>query len=181
MADAPAPAQSWPAYARQIIESAVRGTDTTLVPAPALDDPSLAGVFVTLKKSGRLRGCIGTLDDSLPPAEAIRDAAEGAALRDARFPPVGVDELRAISIEVSILAKPRPMGSLDNLQLGTHGIIVQKGNQRGLFLPQVATEHRLDKPTFLSRCCSEKAGLPPDAWRNPDTEVLIFTADVYRE
>ncbi len=181
MADAPAPAQSWPAFARQVIESAVRGTGTTLVPTPALDAPSFAGVFVTLKKSGRLRGCIGTLDDSLAPADAIRDAAEGAALRDARFSPVAADELRAISVEVSILANPRPMGSLDNLQLGTHGIIVQKGAQRGIFLPQVAVEHHFDKPTFLSRCCSEKAGLPPDAWRNPDTEVLIFTADVYSE
>ena len=73
------------------------------------------------------------------------------------------------------------MGSLDDLEIGRHGIIVQRGANRGLFLPQVATEHCFDKETFLNRCCTEKAGLPPGAWREPDTEVLLFTAKVLRE
>lgn len=173
--------QTWPGFARGVIEQVVRGGDAGRPPAPLESAASFGGVFVTLKKLGRLRGCIGTLDSSRPLAEAVRDAALAAALRDSRFPPVTPAELPDLAIEVSILSAPWPMRSLDDLQVGVHGIIVRKGLQRGLFLPQVAVEHRLDKQTFLSRCCSEKAGLPPNAWQNPDTEVLLFTADVFRE
>jgi AmmeMemoRadiSam system protein A len=181
MPDPVAPDQSWPSFARQVIEHAVRGGDAAGVVAPETEPRPFGGVFVTLKKLSRLRGCIGTLDSSPPLADAVKDAALAAALRDSRFPPVTPAELPELSVEVSILSEPRPMGTLDDLQLGTHGVMVRKGIQRGLFLPQVAVEHRLDKATFLSRCCNEKAGLPPDAWQDPDTEVLIFTADVYRE
>jgi uncharacterized protein (TIGR00296 family) len=94
---------------------------------------------------------------------------------------VALAELPDVSVEVSILSEPWPMRSADELRLGTHGIIVRRGIQRGLFLPQVATEHGLDKNTFLSRCCAEKAGLAPDAWKASDTEVLLFTADIFSE
>jgi AmmeMemoRadiSam system protein A len=124
---------------------------------------------------------MGTLDPSQPLADAVRHAAETAALHDPRFPPVTSAELPDLSVEVSILSAFWPMRSIDELQVGTHGILVRRGVQRGLFLPQVATEHHLDKETFLSRCCAEKAGLPPDAWRNPDTEVLLFTADIFQD
>ena len=73
------------------------------------------------------------------------------------------------------------MANIDELECGRHGIIVRQGMLRGLFLPQVATEHHLDKETFLLRCCSEKAGLPANAWRDPKTEVLLFTADIFHE
>ena len=172
---------TWPSFARQVVDCAVRNQDVTRAQPPAFGASSFGGVFVTLKKLGRLRGCMGTLDDSMPVADAIRHAAQTAALGDPRFPPVAPGELPDLTIEVSILSKPWPMRTIDDLQVGTHGIIVQKGVQRGLFLPQVATEHRLDKDTFLSRCCAEKAGLSPDAWKDPDTEVLLFTADVFRE
>ena len=108
-------------------------------------------------------------------------AARVAALSDPRFPSLTLTELPDITIEVSILSPPYPMKSLDDLVIGTHGIIVRKEMQRGLFLPQVAAEHKLDKETFLSRCCSEKAGLCPDAWKDPDTEVQLFTADITHE
>lgn len=124
---------------------------------------------------------MGILDPGLSLADAIRQAAVCAALQDPRFSPVREHELADLDIEVSILSPPFPMRSLDELQIGQHGILVQRHGRRGLFLPQVAAEHHLDKETFLSRCCVEKAGLSADAWRQPDTEVLLFTAEVLRE
>ena len=77
--------------------------------------------------------------------------------------------------------RAEPMRDLQQLELGRHGIIVGRGRNRGLFLPQVATEYGFSREEFLSRCCSEKAGLPADAWRDPRTEVFIFTTDVFAE
>ena len=181
MSEPTAPGPTWPSFAREVIDRALRNADTERAQAPAHRDQSFGGVFVTLKKRGRLRGCMGTLDPAQPLTDAVRHAAQTAALEDPRFPPVTLAELPDLSVEVSILSEPWPMGALDDLQIGTHGIIVRRGLQRGLFLPQVATEHHLDKETFLSRCCAEKAGLAADAWQDPATEVLIFTADVFRE
>ncbi len=171
---------TWPGFARQAIVAAVCGTPAP-VGAPPSEPSCQSGAFVTLQSRGRLRGCMGTLDDSLSVADAVRHASLCAAQHDPRFPPVSPAELDELTIEVSILSPPRPMRSLDDLELGRDGIIVQRGPRRGLFLPQVATEHHMDKETFLSRCCDEKAGLPPDAWRDPDTEVLLFSAEIYHE
>ncbi len=124
---------------------------------------------------------MGTLDDVPPLAEAVRHAALCAAFQDPRFPPVSESELSDLQVEVSVLSSPQRMTSLDDLVIGRHGIRVRRGTQHGLFLPQVAVEHKLDKESFLSRCCAEKAGLPPDAWRDPATEVLLFTSQVFRE
>lgn len=175
------PTPSWPAFARQVIEQALGKADSGAIPPPPADAESYGGVFVTLRKSRGLRGCMGTLDATQAIGEAVRHAARSAGLHDPRFPPVTLAELPDLAIEVSILSEPWPMRDLDELQLGRHGILVRQGLNQGLFLPQVATEHRLDKETFLSRCCSEKAGLPADAWRNPDTEVLLFTTQVFAE
>jgi len=128
-----------------------------------------------------LRGCMGLLDARLARADAVRQAAISAALHDPRFSPVAPAELADLAIEVSILDAPVPMHSLDELELGRHGIIVQRGMQRGLFLPQVATDHHMSREEFLGRCCSEKAGLPADAWRDPATTVELFTTEVYTE
>jgi len=172
---------SWPGFARQVITAAVgRSSPSAVGPSP-LEPRSHSGVFVTLHRVGRLRGCMGTLDDTLPVAEAVRHAAVCAALHDPRFPPVSTGELADLQLEVSILSPPHPMRSLDDLELGRHGIHVRRGPHHGLFLPQVAVEHHMDKETFLSRCCEEKAGLPPDAWRDPDTEVLLFSAAIFHE
>ena len=111
-------------------------------------------------------------------AESVRHSALCAALRDPRFQPLALEELADVHVEVSILTLPHAMQNLDELVLGRHGVLVRRGPQRGLFLPQVATDHHFDRETFLSRCCSEKAGLSPDAWRDPATEVLLFETDV---
>jgi AmmeMemoRadiSam system protein A len=181
MSEPAASSSTWPSFARQVIELALRDADIRRATPPGERAGLFGGVFVTLKKRGRLRGCMGTLDASEPLADAVRHAACVAAASDPRFPPVTPAELRDITIEVSILSEPWPMQSIEDLEIGTHGIIVRRGLQRGLFLPQVAREHRLDKHTFLSRCCAEKAGLAPDAWQDPDTEVLLFTAEIFSE
>ena len=181
MAEPTSPRTNWPAFARSVIEFAANGKDIRCVPEPHHDLTSHGGVFVTLKMHGRLRGCMGTLDASQAVAEAVRHAACVAASQDPRFPALTPAELPDVSVEVSILGPPQPIQSLDDLVLGKHGILVRNGPRRGLFLPQVAVEHNLDKQTFLSRCCSEKAGLAPNAWEDPNTEVLIFCADVFSE
>jgi AmmeMemoRadiSam system protein A len=181
MAAAPDAVLSWPGYARRVIECAARGSDPMLAGAPPAHDGAHGGVFVTLHKSGRLRGCMGSLDPSTPLGDAVRQASVCAAVQDPRFPPVTPGELQEIRIEISILSAPQPMRDLTDLHLGRHGILVRRGAQRGLFLPQVAVEHRLDKHAFLSRCCAEKAGLPATAWHDPGTEVLLFTTEVLRE
>ena len=172
---------TWLAYARQVVEYTARGDDPNSINTLPNDTRAHHGVFVTLHKHGRLRGCMGILDPEQPLEEAVRHAAISAAARDPRFSPVTTAELADINIEVSILSSPYPMRSPDDLELGRHGIIVRRGLQRGLFLPQVAVTHHFDKETLLNRCCSEKAGLPADAWRDPDTEVLLFTTDVMQE
>lgn len=181
MASRSASSTTWPAFARRVVECIARHED----PLRAVEPPGATrphgGVFVTLYEFGRLRGCMGTLDPALPLGEAVRRAAVCAAAEDPRFAPVTASELPDLEIQVSILSDPHPMRNLEDLLIGKHGIIVRRGSQRGLFLPQVAVEHHLDKQTFLARCCAEKAGLPPDAWQDPATEVLLFTAEVLRE
>lgn len=173
-------ARAWLVFARHVVTLAARREDPDLCPDPP-DPRSHSGVFVTLHKFGALRGCMGTLDDSLSLADAIRRAGVCAATQDPRFPPVACAELPDIRIELSILSATRPLHRLDELELGVHGIVVRSGERRGLFLPQVATEHHMDRETFLDRCCTEKAGLPPGAWRDGRAEVLLFTTHVLRE
>lgn len=169
------------AFARSVIEAAVRHGSTGRVPTGVVENRPHSGVFVTLYRFGRLRGCMGTLDPQLPLEDALRDAAVNAATRDLRFSPVAPGELADLSIEVSVLSAPQPMRSLDELIPGVHGVLVRSGSRRGLFLPKVATEHHLTREQLLERCCVEKAGLAADAWRRPGTEVLLFTAEVYAE
>lgn len=178
---APPDQARWPALARDVLEHAVRKTAAPQLPLSETPQREYGGVFVTLHKLGRLRGCMGTLDNSRPLTEAVRYAAASAALHDPRFPPVTVGELPELVVEVSILSAPWPMRDLDDLELGRHGVLVRDGLNVGLFLPQVAIEHHLDKETFLSRCCSEKAGLEPHTWRAPQANVMLFTTQVFSE
>lgn len=179
-----APATStpaWPSFARRVIESVARGADPAGIEAPLTEPRTHGGVFVTLHELGRLRGCMGILDPQTPLADAIRQAAVCAASQDPRFSPVRPEDLPDLHVEVSILSPARPMRDLAELELGRHGVLVRRGGRRGLFLPQVAVEHHLDKERFLSRCCDEKAGLPSNAWQDPTTEVLLFTTEVFAE
>jgi len=115
-----------------------------------------------------------------PLLETVIEAAEASAFHDPRFPPLERRELSEISIDISVLSEPRPLRSLDEIQVGTHGLIVRRGLRSGLLLPQVATEYGWDRDTFLTHTCF-KAGLPGDAWKAPGTEIELFSAEVFGE
>jgi len=152
---------------------------------PTVDDARLSeaeGAFVTLHKGGQLRGCIGNIIGQKPLYLTVRDMAIAAASSDPRFRPVSKAELPDLEIEISVLSKPWKAKSADEIQMGVHGVIVSRGwMQRGVFLPQVATETGWNREEFLSQLCAQKAGLPADAWKDPKTTLEIFTATVFSE
>jgi len=138
------------------------------------------GAFVTLKIGGRLRGCIGMVEARKPLKETVAEMARAAATSDPRFMPVAEDEVDSLDIEISVLTPLRRIRSRDEIVVGTHGLVVERGPHRGLLLPQVATEAGWDAETFLGYTC-EKAGLPRNAWRDPDTKLFVFSAQVFGE
>lgn len=139
------------------------------------------GAFVTLHKNGVLRGCIGHIIGSGPLAETVRGMAVAAASQDPRFPPVTAEELDQIDVEVSVLSKPRVVKNVNDIVMGEHGVIVSRGGRMGVFLPQVADETGWSRDEFLSQLCSQKAGLPADCWKDSQTKIEIFTAQVFGE
>jgi len=148
-------------------------------------DPRLKeieGAFVTIHKNGQLRGCIGNIIGRQPLYLTVRDMAIAACSQDPRFVPVKEEELPDLDIEVSVLSVPRVTTNVEEIVMGTHGVIVSRGFGRsGVFLPQVATETGWTREQFLSNLCAHKAGLPPNAWKDPKTRIEIFTADVFSE
>lgn len=143
------------------------------------------GVFVTLTKSGQLRGCIGFPYPVMPLGDAIEDAAVAAATGDPRFPPVRKDELSTIALEVTILTVPIPLDvepcqRPEKIEVGKHGLIIRGRGTSGLLLPQVATEYCWDSPTFLDHTCI-KAGLSEHCWMTPNVEVLTFEGQIFTE
>jgi len=173
--------------ARSAVEAAVRGEPAPVFPPEAragtvgdeLAEPR--GCFVTLKTRGRLRGCLGHFEADAPARERVREMARASALDDPRFAGdrIRPDELGDVQIEVSVLHPREKVDDPLSIEIGRDGIYVRRGARAGCFLPQVATETGWTKEEFLSNCCSHKAGLAPDAWRDPDTEVLRFKAEVF--
>jgi len=139
------------------------------------------GAFVTLNKHGELRGCIGNLSASQPLYLTVRDMAVEAAVDDPRFSAVTLSELKDIEIEISVLSPLKKVDSADEIELGKHGVLVRKGYQSGVFLPQVATETGWNKEEFLNNLCAHKAGLAQDAWKDKNTDLYIFNAEVFSE
>jgi AmmeMemoRadiSam system protein A len=135
--------------------------------------------FVTLKIRGQLRGCIGSLAPVAPLYESVHDNAINAALRDPRFMPVRPDELKRIEVDVSILSPIRDIPSIKEFKIGQHGIIMEKGRYRAVYLPEVATEQGWTVDETLSSL-SMKAGLPADAWRQGAT-FKVFESVVLSE
>ncbi|MBA3047337.1 AmmeMemoRadiSam system protein A [Patescibacteria group bacterium] len=141
------------------------------------------GAFVTLRKQGKLRGCIGQI---IPSGKAlwqvVRDMAVAAAVEDNRFLPVRAEELEELKYEISVLSAPRKINNWQGIELGKHGVIIKKGLRSGVFLPQVADETGWSKEEFLSQLCSQKAGLSADCYKNDaDVELEVFTAQVFGE
>jgi AmmeMemoRadiSam system protein A len=154
-----------------------RETPEDLPDAERLREPG--GAFVTLRLRGRLRGCIGQLPAKESLVRVVAYCARGAALEDPRFEPVRTDEVAGIVVEVSVLSALEEIAP-ERIETGKHGLVVAKGWQRGVLLPQVATEHGWTAERFLEETCA-KAGLEPDAWKDPATRIEAFTADVFSE
>lgn len=132
--------------------------------------------FVTLKKHGQLRGCIGYIEPVAPLFETVIQASIYAACRDPRFPPVSAEELKDLEIEISVLSPLRKIDSPQLIEVGKHGLVISKGDYKGLLLPQVAVENHWSRQTFLEQACL-KAGLASDSWKS-GAEIFIFEAIV---
>lgn len=140
-----------------------------------------AGAFVTLKtKEGDLRGCIGSIHAVHPLFHAVTSSAISAAFRDPRFLPVQPHELAGLGIEISVMGPIELVGTPEDIVVGRDGLIVSRGRQAGLLLPQVAIEYGWERETFLAQTCV-KAGLPPTAWRLQDIRIERFAAEVFGE
>jgi AmmeMemoRadiSam system protein A len=137
-----------------------------------------AGAFVTLKKHGELRGCIGYTKPILPVHETVRNVAIQSAFNDPRFPEVEKNEWKDIDIEVSVLTPMKKIKNIDEIQVGVHGLYIEQGLRSGLLLPQVATEYEWDRETFLEFTCL-KAGLQRDAWKSKGINICIFSAEIF--
>jgi len=149
-------------------------------PVPSGDLFDRAGTaFVTIHNHTELRGCIGHLDGDEPLGRVVARCAVAACSTDPRFPAVTAAEIASIDIEVSVLGPREPIAGPDDIEIGRHGLVVEMGWHRGLLLPQVATEWKWDRETFLAHTC-HKAGLPRDAWKHGAT-LWRFEAEVFAE
>ena len=164
--------------ARTVIDNRAKGMP---VPEFKVDSPILKenrGAFVTINKKGQLRGCIGYIEGRGPLYKTVEEMAEAAAFRDPRFSPVKEKELSELEIEISVLTPLRKITDVNEIEIGKHGIYIKKGWYSGLLLPQVATEYKMDRQTFLEHTC-QKAGLPSNAWKDKNTEIYIFSGDIF--
>ena len=148
-------------------------------------DPALnasSGAFVTLhKESEGLRGCIGNMAGLGPLYQTIADMAIEAATGDPRFSPLSSQELDEVDIEISVLSPLKRVASHEDVKIPGHGVLVRKGLRSGVYLPQVADEAGWEKEEFLTSLCGHKAGMDPKAWKDPSTEIYVFTAEVFGE
>lgn len=161
-------------------EYLTHGTIPTFTPKnPSLLKP--LGCFITLRNRGQLRGCIGEFEPNEPLYKVIQKTAVNAAVRDFRFPPVDVFELKDIKIEISVMTPKRKILDWREIKLGKHGVIIQKGINAGTFLPQVATETGWSLEEFLSHLCTEKAGLPSNCYKDPSVSIYVFEVQVFKE
>ncbi len=166
-------------HARRSIAAALRGETGPDCDGltPALSEPGAA--FVSLHREERLRGCIGTLTADRPLYQTVAHMAVSAAFDDPRFPPLALEELPGLEIEISrlsALVQAHP----DDIDPTRHGVSLTIGEQRAVFLPQVARQCGWDRDTLLNQLC-RKAWLPPEAWRHPTAAFLVFEAEIFSE
>jgi len=139
-----------------------------------------SGVFITLKKNNELRGCIGSLTPEKSLIDGVIEMTIAAATRDVRFPRVTPNELSDINIEISIIGQLKKIEKIEEIEVGKHGLYLCSGLRCGVLLPQVAVENKWDREEFL-KMVSLKAGLPPSAWKDSNTNIYTFTAQVFSE
>jgi AmmeMemoRadiSam system protein A len=151
---------------------------------PAVDTSSKglnleSGCFVTIKQKGQLRGCIGNFVSEKPLYKLVQEMSVSAATRDPRFYPMKPEDLVDFELEISVLSPLEKTASIEEIQVGVHGIYIIKGSYRGVLLPQVATDYGWDRDEFLKHTCI-KAGLPENAWQR-ECDIYIFSALVFGE
>lgn len=168
------------ALARASIVDCLKDKSTRKYSAADKELISPAAAFVTLTRNGELRGCIGTTAPQWPLYETVIRFAQAAAFEDYRFPKVSIDELKDIKIEISVLSDMARVKNAEAIEKGRHGVLVCSNGSSGLFLPQV-WEHFENKEDFLSELCAQKAGLPPDAWKDGRVELYTFTVFAFTE
>lgn len=168
--------------ARDSIAAVLAGRRPDLSPFTLDDDLRRpAGAFVTLNdRQGELRGCIGSIEPVAPLFQAVSSSAISAAFRDPRFTPVRRDEFPSLHLEISVMGPILRVNDVKEIEVGRDGLIIRRGHQAGLLLPQVAAEYGWDRQTFLSQTCV-KAGLPPLCWHDSDTRIERFSAEVFGE
>ena len=169
------------ALARRALEARFRGEP---LPRLASDRAEAFGepraLFVTLRRRGNLRGCIGTLAPEGDLSRTVPRFAMRAAFEDPRFPPLAEAELADCTIEISVLTAPVRLQRTEDVVIGRDGLIIEARGRSGLLLPQVATEWGFDRERFLAEV-SRKAGLPPGAWKEPGAQLWVFEAEVFGE
>ena len=168
------------AIARQAIVHAVKHGDDYIEPREEKALNQRNGCFVTIKQSGQLRGCIGNFQSELPLFKEVAMMAKASATNDPRFYPMQSTDLDNFTLEISVLSPLHKIEDVDEIEVGKHGIYIEKSYHRGVLLPQVATEHNWNRNTFLKQTCI-KAGLPTDAWQADDADIYIFSAQIFRE
>jgi AmmeMemoRadiSam system protein A len=135
------------------------------------------GVFVSIHRGAELRGCVGTIEPQEPLYRSIARCAVAAASRDTRFTPVQLLELPELQFEISVLFQLQDVIDIEAIEIGIHGLVISRGNARGLLLPQVAVQYQWNREQFLNETC-RKAGLPPSAWKQ-GARIQSFTAEVF--
>ncbi len=175
--------------ARKSIESGFKNSEKNKEEIKIPNSPKFKqarGVFITLYSypEKNLRGCIGYPYPDFPIAEAVIKAAKSAALSDYRFKPLTKDEINKIIIEISILTSPQEIKNKNNvskkIKIGEDGLIIKYMSYNGLLLPQVATEHNMNKLEFLEALC-QKARLPKDIWQDKNCKLFKFQAQIFKE
>jgi len=139
------------------------------------------GAFVTLEKHDNLRGCMGLFEPDTPLYEVIQRQTIVAATQDPRFSPVVETELDDINIEISVMTPRRKIDNWKEIEVGKHGVVIEKGQSRGTFLPQVATDNEWGLEKFLSVLCSQKIKLEADCYKDTDVNIYTFEAQVFEE
>ncbi len=167
------------ALARATITARVNGQSLPAVAKPTKGLESRSGCFVTIKRQGQLRGCIGCFVAERPLWQTVQEMAVAAATRDPRFYPMQPMDLADFRLEISVLSPLQRIAAVEEIQVGRHGIYLIKGAAHGVLLPQVAIEYGWDRETFLRHTCL-KAGLPENSWQK-ECEIYIFSAEVFEE
>ena len=178
MALSPQDKQTLHQIAREAIWAALQGQPLPCLPPTSAVLQEKRGAFVTLHLRGQLRGCIGLIEPIKPLLQTVQEMAVAAAFRDPRFPPLSSQEFPEVDIEISVLSPLQEIKTPEAIEVGKHGLYIVKRPYAGLLLPQVATQYHWNRETFLRETC-RKAGLPSEAWKEPDTQIYIFSAEIF--